>query len=65
MVSGDQDPTNMICYVGNDSQPLRAAARHSLAQLRRSITVVAAAKPRLRLGGGEHGTVCERCETMK
>jgi hypothetical protein len=39
VVSELQEPTKMICYVGNDSRPLRAAARHSLAQLRRSITV--------------------------
>jgi hypothetical protein len=40
----------MVCYIGDDGRPLRAAARHSLAQLRRSVTEVAVAKPQLRLG---------------
>jgi hypothetical protein len=65
MVSEVQGPTKMICYVGNDSQRLRAAARHSFMQLRRSITVVAAAKPRLSLGDGAHGVVCERYEPQR
>jgi hypothetical protein len=62
MVSEVQEPTRMICYIGNDSRSLRAAARHSLGQLRRSVTLTAAAEPRLRLGGGAHGAVCERYE---
>jgi hypothetical protein len=53
----------MIYYLGNHSRSQRAAPRHSLAQLGRSITEVAAAKPRLRLGGGAHGEVCERYES--
>jgi hypothetical protein len=44
---------------------LRAAPRHSLAQLRRSITVVAAAQPPLRFDDGAHGAVCEWYETSK